>query len=94
MILTIAFILFAIGLLFFGSLPFISNRDKRKTERLFRQLSNEGAKNGLTFCSQEMLENKVIGIDGIHRKILVLEQNKNKYNTSIISLDEVHHCQL
>jgi hypothetical protein len=93
-IITVSFILFIIGLLFFGSLPFISNYDRRKKEKLFRQLSREGATNGLTFCSQEILQDKVIGVDGIHRKILILERKKNLYNTSIISLDEVHHCQL
>ena len=94
MIITVTFILFIIGLLFFGSLSFTSVYAKRKKEKMFRQLSREGITNGLTFCSQEILEDKVIGIDGIHRKILILEQKKNTYQTSIISLDEVQHCQL
>lgn len=94
MILTITFIVFVLGLLFFGSLPFISNYSKRKKEKFFRRLSKEGASNNLIFCSQEILDNKVIGFDGIHRKILVLERNNKKYTSSIISLDEVQHCQL
>ena len=93
-ILTVSLILFATGLVFSGSLSFIAAYDKRKKEKLFRQLSKEGATNGLVFCSQDILENKVIGIDGIHRKILILEQKKNTYHTTIISLDEVQHCQL
>ncbi|MEO8821006.1 MAG: hypothetical protein ABI374_09210 [Ginsengibacter sp.] len=94
MIITITSVLFIVGLLFFGSLPFISIYEKRKKEKLCRQLSKEGANQNLIFCSQEILENKVIGFDGIHRKILVLEKNKNKYTSSVISLDEVLHCQL
>lgn len=94
MIISITFILFITGLLFFGSLPFISIYKKRKKEKMFRQLSKEGATNNLIFCSQEILENKVIGFDGLHRKIVVIEQNKNKYSSSIICLDEVSHCQL
>lgn len=94
MIITITFILFIIGFLFFGSLPFISIYAKRKKEKFFRRLSKEGANNNLIFCSQEMLDNKVLGFDGIHRKILVLERTRNKYTSSIISLDEVAHCQL
>ena len=94
MIVTITFILFMSGLLFFGSVSLISRNAKWKKESFFRQLSKEGAANGLIFCSQEILENKVIGFDGIHRKILVLEKNKHSYNSSIISLNEVHHCQL
>ncbi len=94
MIMIVTFLLFITGLLFYGCLPFISIYAKRKKEKLFRQLSKEGATNELTFCSQEILDNKVIGIDGIHRKILILEQNRKTYTTSIISLDEVLHCQL
>lgn len=94
MIISITFILFISGLLFFGVLPFFSIYERRKKEKMCRQLSREGASNNLIFCSQEILDNKVIGFDGIHRKILVLEQNRNKYTSSVISLDEVAHCQL
>ena len=94
MILNAAIIILVTGFLFFGSLSFTPVYAKRKKERLFRQLSREGATNGLIFCSQEILENKVNGIDGIHRKILILERRKHTYQTSLISLDEVQHCQL
>lgn len=70
-------------------------RNSRKTrEKLFLRLSEEGTTNKLVFCSQEILQNKVIGIDGIHRKIMILEKVKNKFSTSIISLDEVRNCEL
>ena len=94
MIITITLILFLVCFLFFGSLPFISIYSKRKKDQLFRQLSKEGANHNLIFCSQEILDNKVIGFDGIHKKILVLERNNKKYTSSIISLDEVQHCHL
>ncbi len=94
MIVTVTFILFIAGLLFFRSLPFISMHAKREKEKFCKQLSKEGSANGLIFCSQEILQNTVIGFDGIHRKIMILEKNKNTYHTSIISLDEVQHCQL
>jgi hypothetical protein len=67
---------------------------KKKMDKMCWQLSKEGAANGLVFCSQEILQNKVIGFDGIHRKIMILEKNKNTYNSSIICLDEVQRCQL
>ena len=91
---TITFILTSVALLFFVALRSISVLAKEKKEKLFRQLSKEGAANGLTFCSQEMLSDKLIGIDGIQRKILILEKNKKSYNTSVISLEEVHDCRL
>ena len=59
-----------------------------------RKLNHVGADNHLTFCSQEILHNKVIGVDGIHRKIMILERVKGGYQSSIILLDEVHDCQL
>ena len=94
MIVTITFILFLSGLLFFGCVSLISRNAKWKKERIFRQLSKEGAANNLTFCSQEILQDKVMGFDGLHRKIMILEKNKGRYHSSIISLDEVNHCQL
>jgi hypothetical protein len=90
----ITFILFSIAVLIFGSLTFFIKNDKEKKENLFLRLSREGTANNLTFCSQEILQNKVIGIDGIHRKIMILERIKNKYNCSVISLDEVQYCEL
>lgn len=94
MIVTITFILFMSGLLFFGSVSLISRNAKWKKERIFRQLSKEGAANNLTFCSQEILQDKVMGFDGLHRKIMILEKHKGSYHSSIISLDEVQHCEL
>jgi hypothetical protein len=78
----------------FRSFLFFYKNDRKKKVSLFRQLSHEGTANNLTFCSQEILQNKVIGIDGIHRKIMVLEKINRAYNCSIISLDDVQHCEL
>ena len=91
---TIACILTTAFLIFIAYLRMISFIAKRKKEKLFFALSKEGDANGLTFCSQEMLEDKLIGVDGIHRKIMILERNKSHYDSSIISLDDVHHCQV
>jgi len=90
----ITFILFSIAVLIFGSLTFFIKNDKKKRETLFLRLSQEGTANNLTFCSQEILQNKVIGIDGIRRRIMILERIKNKYNCSVISLDEVQNCEV
>jgi hypothetical protein len=90
----ITYILFLAALIFYGSLTFFSRTSKKNKEKLFLHLGQEGTANNLTFCSQEILQNKVIGIDGIHRKIMILEKVKHKYNCSIISLDEVHNCEL
>jgi len=90
----VTFILFAVAVLIFGSLTFFTKTDKKKRKNLFLRLSQEGTANNLTFCSQEILQNKVIGIDGIHRKIMILEKINDTYNCSVISLDEVQNCEL
>ena len=91
---TIIFTLLIVTSVLFRSISFLSRRSRKKKEGPFLQLSREGAANNLIFCSQEMLQNKVIGIDGIHRKILIVEKIKNKYNSSLISLNEVQNCKL
>ncbi len=48
---TIAFILFATILLFFGSLPYFTWYAKKKKESLVRKLCHEGDAHNLTFCS-------------------------------------------
>jgi|GEM_PF-2900913 len=87
-------ILLAVGSLFYVSLPFFTSYSKKKKQILLRNLSRAGAANNLTLCSQEILQNKVMGFDGVHRKIIILEKTENTYYYSIIALDEVHDCQL
>lgn len=91
---TIIFIIFTTGLLFSISVSFISRFAKKKKEILVRRLCQEGADQNLIFCSQEIFENKVMGFDGIHRKIMILEKIKKTYRTSTIALDDVHDCRL
>lgn len=87
-------ILLAVVSLFYVSLSFFASTSKKKMESLIRKLNMEGAANHLTFCSQEILQNKVLGIDGVHKKIMILEKKKDGYYSSIISLDEVCDCKL
>ena len=91
---TIAYIFITTLVFFIAYLRMAPFSAKREKEKLFSRLSKEGDTNGLTFCSQEFLVNKLIGIDGIHRKILILEKDKTGYTSSIISLDEINHCQV
>lgn len=90
----IILILLAVTLLFYVFLPVFTFSSKKRNQNLLRILSREGASHNLTFCSQEILQNTVIGVDGIHRKIIIIEKEMNAYFSSIISLDEVHDCQL
>lgn len=72
---------------------FIKKRNNKK-EQLLLHLSKEGSANNLVFCSQEILCNKVMGIDGIHRKVMILEKINRKYKASVLCLDDMQSCQL
>ncbi len=55
----------------------------------FLQLSELGSKLSLAFSSHELVAEKIIGLDGIKKKLLILEQNKGIIQINIIALDEV-----
>jgi len=55
----------------------ISVADKQKVKKrnqLLNRFSELGTIHNLSFSSQEVLNNSIIGLDGINRKILVLSQ--------------------
>lgn len=59
------------------------------------QLSRLGSKHDLSFSSQEILKNHVMGLDGINRKILVLNTGDNDPGSyAIIDLDDVTNCSV
>jgi hypothetical protein len=87
-------ILAFIATLAFKFIPFFVKNEKKEKEKLYLRLSQEGTANDLIFCSQEIFQDKVIGFDGIHRKIMMLEKSENEYNCSVIALDEVQNCEL
>lgn len=72
---------------------FIKKRTNKK-EQLLLRLSKEGSANDLVFCSQEILCDKVMGIDGIHRKVMILEKVDRKYKSCVLCLDDMQSCQL
>lgn len=80
--------------LFFRLVPYIFHNEKKEKQNLCLRLSQEGTANDLVFCSQEIFHHMVIGFDGIHRKIMMLEKSEKQYNCSVISLDEVQNCEL
>jgi hypothetical protein len=67
-------------------------RSRKKTERLLLAFSHLGTDNDLSFTSQELLGNRVIGLDGLKRKLLFIEDNDAKYRSLVIDLDAVRTC--
>lgn len=54
----------------------------------YLQLSELGSKFNMSFSSHQVLGNKIMGLDGISKKLLILEQIDNQARSYIIDLDE------
>ena len=67
----------------------MKNRSVRTDKIMYLQLSELGSKFSMSFSSHEVLGNKIMGLDGIKKKIMVLEQTDGQCHSYIIDLDEV-----
>ena len=72
----------------------IANKQKnKKMNQLLNRFSEFGTAHNLSFSSQQVLNNCIIGLDGINRKLLVLTQIDNTlFDDYVIDLDEVRNC--
>jgi len=72
----------------------INNKHRKKTStELLNHFSKLGTENNLSFTSQEILENCIIGLDGIQRKLLILKKiDNNEYDPVLLDLNEVRTC--
>jgi hypothetical protein len=72
----------------------LNNKDRQKTTtELLTHFSKLGTENNLSFSSQEILQNSIIGLDGIQRKLLILKKNdKNKYDSLVLDLNDMKSC--
>ena len=72
----------------------LNNKHRQKTTTaLLNHFRKLGIENDLSFSSQEILENCIIGLDGIKRKLLILNKIDNdKYESILLALDEVKGC--
>ena len=74
----------------------IANRQKvKKLNRLLTRFSQLGTSHNLAFSSQEVLNNCIIGLDGINRKFMVFTQiNNTSFTNYVVNLDEVKNCKV
>lgn len=76
-------------------LVYVHNKHvKARQMKQFLYLSEQGTKNDLNFSSQERVGNKIIGLDGIKRKLLLLEEKNGKEFHYTIDLEETESCTL
>jgi len=85
---------FVIVILLSVAILFMMDKQARlKTVELLNKFNKYGSQNNFSFSSQEILRNAIIGLDGVHRKILVLF-TKDKLQFELIDLQEVHKCRV
>jgi hypothetical protein len=71
----------------------IHNKHKREAmNNLLKHFSQLGTENNLNFSGQEVLNNCVLGLDGVNRKILVVTREDGFYTSFMIDLNEVKSC--
>jgi len=84
---TVALIIFLLVL--------ISKRsEKKRQHEIFMKLSDAGSRLGLSFTSQEILGENILALDGLNRKLVLLEPAGDDYTTSVLALEEVKACKL
>jgi len=72
---------------------FSDKQKQKKMNRFFHRFSEAGTEHCLSFSSQEILQEFVIGLDGVQRKMLVIKRaGYNRYSQQMINLDEVKNC--
>ncbi len=90
--LIISAIFIVLIMLVFFVFIFINKKNKRnKQQRLALKFSHAGTMHGLSFSSQEILGSKIIGLDGIHRKLVLVRESAPE---TVIALDEVTKCEV
>jgi uncharacterized protein YpmB len=72
----------------------INNKHRQKTTtELFTRSGKLGTENNLSFSKQEILENCLIGLDEIQRKLLIVKKiDEDKYDSLLLDLNEVKSC--
>ncbi|MEP7376838.1 MAG: hypothetical protein ABI675_25795 [Chitinophagaceae bacterium] len=66
----------------------MKHRSIRYNKTRYLHLSELGSKFSMSFSSHEVLGDKIMGLDGINKKLLVLEQTGGQSRSYIIDLDE------
>jgi hypothetical protein len=71
----------------------VHNKHKREAmNSLLKYFSQLGTENNLSFSSQEVLKDCIVGLDGIRRKILVVTREDGFFGSFIIDLNQVKNC--
>lgn len=74
----------------------VDKKQKRREKvQLLQAFHEAGQEKGLRFSSQEILQDLVFGLDGTHRKLLLLEkQGQGRYHDTVVDLNDVAGCMV
>src|SRR5687767_11678377 len=77
----------------FLAIPVFRKMQRKRKHRLLDQLSECGSRHNLSFSSQEQLQNRLLALDGVHRKLVLLEPGyRGMHRVQVIDLDDVAAC--
>lgn len=94
-ILFIALILISAIVLIVMLLVWVNNHaQNNKRERIYKHLKDLAATNEFSFTSQEIFGRTMMALDGINRKLVVITENEDVFETTIIRLEEVQYCKV
>jgi hypothetical protein len=66
--------------------------ERKRRESLLSQFSKAGSERGLSFSAQEVLKNKIVGLDGLQRKLMVYEFSTS--NVTVIDVGAIKNCSV
>lgn len=66
---------------------------KERTKNLLHRFHQAGADHGMVFSGQEILNNSIIGVDGLRQQLLIIDFINNNA-TTVVSLANVENCSV
>lgn len=67
---------------------------KKKKKQMFAFFRRLSSLHYLCFTNKEILQNKILGLDGAQKKLFIVEDKKHKYDSRVIDLFDVRSCKL
>jgi hypothetical protein len=93
---TILMAIFIIALTIIIPWIFIARHNKsvkKQQSENFRRFSEAGSQRHLSFSRQEIIQNKILGFDGIQQALMIFEM-ENEYDITCIAVKELAHCSI
>ena len=87
-------IILSISIIIYLLITMHNKHIKARSNSMLSFFKTAGTAHNLSFTGQEILRDKVLGLDGLKRKLLIVEEKAEEYDTRIIYLDDVSACKV